>query len=102
MCIPCILGEVNLEVEVTFLMKRILEACNWRLTICEGGYAASDVGEPLQVLALLLMTIVMIATDPGLGLLLVSLFRVIRITIISGEGRVRLTKVWAIMLWAGL
>ena len=94
--------EVSLEVEVTSLMKKILEACNWRLTICEGGYTTSDTGEPLQVLALLLMTIVMIATGPGLGLLLVSPFRVIRITIIGGEGRVHLTKVWAIMLWPGL
>ena len=32
----------------------------------------------------------------------VSPFRVIRIIIIGGEGRVRLTKVRAMMLWAGL
>ena len=57
-CIPRILVEVNLEVEVTSLMKRILRACNWKLTVYEGGYATSDVEQPLQVLAPLLMMIV--------------------------------------------
>ena len=101
-CIPRTLEEVSLKVEVTFLMKRILGACNWRLTVCEGGYTVSDVGEPLQVLALLLMMIVIIAITLGSGLLLVSHFRVIKIIIIGGEGRVRLAKVWGMMLWPGL
>ena len=101
-CIPCILVGANLEVGVMSLMKRTLRACNWRLTVCEGGYAASDVGELHQVMAPLLMMIVIIATAPSLGLLPVNLFRVMRITIISGEWKVRLVKVWAMMLWAGL
>ena len=87
MHIPRILVGANLEVGVTSLMKITLEACNWRLTVCKGGYATSDVGEPLQVLAPLLMMIVIIAIALGLGLLPVSPFRVIRITIIGGEGR---------------
>ena len=62
----------------------------------------SDVGELHQVLAPLLMMIVIIAIAPGPGLLPVSLFCVIKITIIGKEGRVRLVKVWAMMLWVGL
>ena len=94
--ILCILVGANLEVGVTSLMKITLEACNWRLTVCKGGYAASDVGEPLQVLAPLLMMIVIIAIALGLGFLPMSPFRVTRITIISREGRV--TEAWAMML----
>ena len=56
----------------------------------------SDVGEPLQVLAPLLMMIVIIAIALALGLLLVSPFCVIRITIIGEEGRV--IEAWAMML----
>ena len=48
------------------------------------------------------MVIVIIATASGPGLLLVSLFHVMRITIIGEEGRVRLIKVWATMVWVGL
>ena len=101
-CIPRILEEVNLKVEVTSLMKRILRACNWKLTVYEGGYATSDVEQPLQVLVPLLMMIVILAIGPGPRLLPMSAFRVIRIIIIGGEGRVRLTKVKAMMLWARL
>ena len=46
-CISRIVVGANLEVGVTFLMKRTLRACNWRLTIYERGYAVSDIGEPL-------------------------------------------------------
>ena len=88
----------SLEVGITSFMKRILKACNWRLTICGGGYAASNGERLLQALILLLMTIGMIATDLGQGLLPVSLFHVMRITIISVEVRVHPVKVWATML----
>ena len=97
-CIPRILEEVNLKVEVTSLMKRILKACNWKLTVYEGGYATSDVEQPLQVLAPLLMMIVTIVIGPGPRLLPLIPFHVIRITIIGRDGRVRLTKAWAITL----
>ena len=89
MCIPRILVGANLKVVVTSLMKRTLGACNWRLTVCEGGYATNDIGERLQVLAPLLMMIMIIAIGPGPGLLPVSPFYVIKITIIGGEGKVR-------------
>ena len=88
MCIPRILVGANLKVVVTSLMKRTLGACNWRLTVCEGGYATNDIGERLQVLVLLLMMIMIIAIGPGPGLLPVSPFYVIKITIIGGEGKV--------------
>ena len=97
MC-PHILVGANLKMGVTSLMKRILDACNWKLTICKGDYAASDVEELLQVLTLLLMMIEIIATGLGQGLLSANLFHVMRITIIGREGKVRLTKVWATML----
>ena len=97
-CIPRTLGEVSLEVDVTSCMKRILGACNWRLIVYEGGYVASDVGHPLQVLAPLLMMIVTIVISPGPRLLPVIPFHMIRITIIGKDGRVRLTKAWAITL----
>ena len=101
-CIPRTLEEVSLEVEVISLMKRILGAYNWRLTVYKGGYVVSDVEQPLQVLASLLMMIVILAIGPDPGLLLASHFCVIRIIIIGGEGRVYLPKVWAMTLWARL
>ena len=82
-------------------MKRILEACNGRLTICREGYTASDGERLLQALTLLLMMMRMVAIGLGQGLLLVSLFHMMRITIISIEIRACLAKVWEIMLWVG-
>ena len=46
----------SLEIGVTSLMKRILKACNWRLTVYRGGYAASDEERFIQALTPLLMT----------------------------------------------
>ena len=83
----------SLEVGVTSLMKRILEACNWRLTVCREGYTASDGERLLQALTLLLMMMRMVAIGLGQGLLLVNLFHMMRITVISIEIRARLAKV---------
>ena len=83
----------SLEVGVMSFMKRILEACSWRLAICGGGYATSDKERFLQALTLLLMTMGMTAIGLGQGLLPVSLFRMMRITIISVGIRVHLIKV---------
>ena len=91
--IPSVLVGVSLEVEVTFLMRRILEACRWRLTTYGEGCATSSRERLLQVLILLLMMIEMAATDPGQGPLPISLFRMMRITIISVEVRVHPVKV---------
>ena len=97
-CTPCILKGASLKARVTSLMRRILEACSWRLTIFVGDYAVSD-GEGLpQILTLLLMMIEMVATGLGPGLLPVSPFRTIRIVITSGGVRVHLAKVWAMLL----
>ena len=92
-CIPHILVGANLEAGVISLMKRILEACSYRLTVCGGGYAASDGERLLQALILLLMTIGMTTAGLGQGPLLMSLFRMMRITIISVEVRVHPAKV---------
>ena len=92
-CIPLILVEASLEVGVTSLMRRIPEAYNWRLTFFTRGYAASNKKGLLQVLTLLLIMMEMVATDPGLGLLLVSLFRTLRTVIPNGGVRVHLAKV---------
>ena len=98
MCILHMLVGVSLEVKVTSLMKRILEACSLKLTVCEGGCAASN-GEGLpQILTLLFLMMKMIATGPSLGLLPVSLFHMVRTVIISGGVRVHLVEVWAMML----
>ena len=78
-------------------MKRILEECSWRLTDCRGGYIASDEKRLLQALVLF-MKIGMAATGLGQGPLPVSLFRMIKITIISVEVKVHPAKVWATML----
>jgi len=89
-----ILGACNWRLTVVFSSceRRILGACNWRLTVYKGGYVASDVEQPLQVLTPLLVMIVILEYP----------FRVIRIVIIGGEGRVHLARAWAMMLWAGL
>ena len=97
-CIQRTLGEVSLEMEAISRMKRILGVCNWRLTIYEGGYAASNTKQPLQVLTLLLGMTMILAIGQGPGLLLVSPFCVNRIVIINGEGRIRLARAWATTL----
>ena len=84
------------------LMKRVLEACSWRLIVCRGGYALSDGERLLQALILLLMTIRMATIVLGQGLLPVSLFHMMRITIISVGVGVHLAKVWVAMLCARL
>ena len=87
------LVRASLEVRVTSLMKRILEACNWRLIVCGGGYAASNGERLLQALTLLQMMIGMAAISLGQGLLPVCLFRMMRIAIISVGIKVHLAKV---------
>ena len=89
---------VSLEVGVTSLMKRILEAYSCRSTVCGGGYATNDGERLLQVLTLLLMTMGMTTIDLGQGLLPVSLFCMMRTVIVSGGVRVHLVKVWAMLL----
>jgi len=84
---------VSIEAGVTSLMKRILEACSWRLTACGEGYAASNGERLLQALTLLLMTMGMAAISLGQGLLPMSLFRMMRIVIITVGIRVHLAKV---------
>ena len=97
-CTPCILKGASLEARVTSLMRRILEACSWRLTVFVGDYAVSD-GEGLpQILTLLLMMIEMVATGLGPGLLPMSLFRTIRTIVTSRRVRVHLVKVWEMLL----
>ena len=92
-CTPRILVGANLEAGVTSLMRRILEACSWRLTVFVKGYVASDEkGLPL-ILTLPLMMMRMIATGPDPGLLPVSLFHMMGIVITSGGVRVHHTKV---------
>ena len=83
----------SLEVGVTSLIKRILEACSWRLTVCGGGYVASDGERLIQALTLLQIMMGMVVIGLGQGLLLVSLFPMMRITIISVGIRVHLAKV---------
>ena len=83
----------SLKVGVTSLIKRILEACSWRLTVCEGGYATSDGERLIQALTLLQIMMGMVVIGLGQGLLLVSLFPMMRITIISVGIRVHLAKV---------
>ena len=39
---PRVLVRANLEAGVTSLMRRIPEACSWRLIVFAGGYATSD------------------------------------------------------------
>ena len=73
------LARASLEVGVTSLMKRILEACSWKLTVCGGGYTTSNEERLLQALTLLLMTMGMAAIGSGQGLPPVSHFLIIRV-----------------------
>ena len=92
-CTPLMLAEANLEAEVTSLMRKILEACSWRLIVFVEGYATSDREGLPQILAPLLMMMGMVALGPGLELLPVSLFHAMR-TVITNEGaRAHLAKV---------
>jgi len=87
------LTGASLEVGVTSLMKRILEAYSWRSTVYGGGYAVNDGERLLQALTLLLMTMGMAVIGLGQGLLPVSLFLMMRIAIISAEIEAHLAKV---------
>ena len=96
-CIPPILVGASHEVGVASLMKRILEACNWRLTVCEGGCAVNDRGL-LQILTFLLMMMEMAITGSSRGLPPVSLSCVMRITTIGADIKAHLAKAWETML----
>ena len=87
------LAGAGLEVGVTSLMKRILEAYSCRSTVCGGGYATNDGERLLQVLTLLLMIMGMTTIGLGQELLLVILFSMTRIAIISTEIGAHLAKV---------
>ena len=87
------LAGAGLEVGVTSLMKRILEAYSCRSTVCGGGYATNDGERLLQVLTLLLMIMGMTTIGLGQELLLVILFSMTRIAIISIEIGAHLAKV---------
>ena len=65
MCIPTILVGASLKMGVTSLMRRILEPCNWRLIVYEGGYAMNDKDGLLPILISFLMNIEMAVTSPG-------------------------------------
>ena len=93
-CILPILIGANLEVGVTFLMRRIPNPCSLRLTICEGDYDANDGAKLLQILTFLLMMIRMAVTGPSKGLLPVSFSHVMRITIMSVKIGAHLAKSW--------
>ena len=97
-CTPFILVGASLEVGVTSLVWRILEACSWRLIIFVGGYNASDREGLHHTLTLFLMMLEMAVIGPGQGLLLVSLFHVMRITIMSARIRAHHAKAWETML----
>ena len=98
MCIPPILVGVNLKVGVTSLMRRILEPCNWRLIVCEGGCALNNEDELFPILTSLLTMIEMVVTGPGQGLPPISLSRVMRTTTISAKIRALLAKAWEMTL----
>ena len=91
MCTLPILVEVNLEVGVTFLMRRIPEPCSWRLIVYEEGSAMNNGEGPLQTLTFLLM-IGMAITDPGQRFLPVNLSHAMGTTIMSAEIGAHLAK----------
>ena len=64
-CIPTILVGTSLKMGVTSLMKRILQPCNWRLIVYEGGCATNDKDGLLPILISFLMNIEMAVTSPG-------------------------------------
>ena len=82
-------------------MRWTPRACSWRLIVFVGGYATSDKEGLPQILTLLLRTRKMVATGPGPGLFPASLFCMMKTVIMSKGARVRHTKAWAMMLWAG-
>ena len=102
MCTPRILAGASLEAGITSLMRKIPEACSWRLIVFIGNYAASRREGLPQTLTPSLMIIEMVAIGLGPGLPLVSLIRMMRTIITSGGVSVHLAKVRAMMLWAGL
>ena len=92
-CTLRILAGIGLKGRVTSPTWRILGACSWRLTVFIEGYAVSDKEGLPHILTLLLRTMGMVAIGPGLGLLLASLFRAMKIVTTNGGVRVRLAKV---------
>ena len=79
-------------------MRRIPEACSWRLTVFVEGYAESNGERVPHILTFILMMMEMVTKGPGPGLLPVSHFHTMRTVITSGGVRVHLAKVWVMML----
>ena len=77
---------------VIFLIRRIPKPYSLRLTVCEGRYAVSDGEELLQILTFLLLMIGMVVTEPGQGLIPISLSHVMRIIIMSVKIGAHLAK----------
>ena len=99
---PRILARASLEVGVTYPMRRIPEACSWRLIVFARGYAVSDEEGLPRILTLLLMMREMVIVGPGPGLLPVSLFCMMKTITTNGGVRVPFAMVWAMMLCVGL
>ena len=83
----------------TFLLRKIPKSCSWRLITWKGAYATSNEGELLLSLTFLLIAKRMVAIGTDQGLLLVSLFRMMKTTIMSAETKIHLQEVWEMMLW---
>ena len=97
-CIPHILVGANLKAGVTSLIRKIQEACSWRLIVYAGSYAMSNEEGLPQILTLLPMMIGMAVTSPGQGLPSVSLSCMMKVTIMSTKIGARLAKAWEMML----
>ena len=92
--------EVNLELGVTPLMRKMLRTCNWRLIIWRGSCATNGEGELPPILTSPLTMKRMVVIDVDQGLLLVSLSCIKKTTTIRVEKGFHLPKAWEMMQWA--
>ena len=99
MCILPIQVGVILGVVATSLMRKIPKPCSWRLATWREAYATNSKSELFSTLTSLSTGKRMVVIGADQGLLLTSLSRMMKTTIMSFEIEIHLWYTWEIMLW---
>ena len=99
LCIPPILAGASPEMGATFLMRRILKPCNWRLLIWRESCTTNGESKLPQIRTSLPRMRRMVVIDADQELLLVSFSHMLRTTTISAETEIHLPKAWEMTRW---
>ena len=98
-CIPPTPVGASPKMRATFLTGNIPRLCNWKLIIWRENYGTNGKRELCPFLALLLMIKRIVVIDANQELLLVSLSRMMRMSIMNAEAEICLPKAWEMTRW---